>query len=149
MSKMEPSLYTRLGGIYSIAAVVDLFSEKILDNDLVGINSNNPQLREWSRHEPDRLPGLKWLRTLWVAEITGGPFKFQRSELKPCPFRGGRNRNMLDLREAHCKLRITSDQFEAVAGELENAMDEFKVPQKEQDEVMNAFFAHQHEVVSG
>ncbi len=146
---MTSSLYDRLGGIYSIAAVVDLFSEKILDNDLVGINSNNPQLREWSRNQIERLPGLKWLRTLWVAEVTGGPFKFQRSDLKPCPFRGERNKNMLDLREAHCRFRITPDQFEAVASELENAMKEFDVPKTEQDQVMDAFFAHESEVVSG
>ena len=62
--RKKQSLYDRLGGIYSIAAVVDLFSEKILDNDLVNENSNNPQLREWSRDQLERLPGLKWLRSL-------------------------------------------------------------------------------------
>ena len=144
----KSSLYDRLGGIYPIAAVVNLFSENVLDNKFVGTDSNNPQLREWSRNQLERLPGLKWLRILWVSEITGGPYKFQRSDLNPCPFSDKKNKNMLDLQEAHCRFRITSDEFDQVVLELKNAMNEFDIPKREHNEILDAFLAHKDEVVS-
>ena len=38
--------------------------------------SKNPRLREWSNDQPERLPGLKWMRTLWVCDVSGGPYKY-------------------------------------------------------------------------
>jgi len=72
----EASLYERLGGIFAIAAVVDHFSDAIIENAMVGKLSKNPQLRQWSVEQPGRLPGLKFMRTLWVANISGGPFEY-------------------------------------------------------------------------
>ena len=45
--KKVPSLYERLGGIYAIAAVVDLFSDNIIINPVIGQLSPNPCLRQW------------------------------------------------------------------------------------------------------
>nr|QBK89197.1 MAG: globin [Mimivirus LCMiAC02] len=143
----EKSLYDRLGGIYPIAAVINLFSNNLINNDIVGINSKNPQLREWHRNKLDRLPGLKFMRSLWVADITGGPFTFHSSSLKSCPFSGARNKNKLDLREAHCPFKVSSNEFDAVASELSKALDHYKVPPKEKNEVLGAFSAHKKEVV--
>ena len=42
----EPSLYERLGGVFAIAAVIDHFSDAVVQNSLVGQASENPQLRE-------------------------------------------------------------------------------------------------------
>jgi hemoglobin len=62
----EPTLYERLGGIFAIAAVVDHFSDQLLNNPKVV--EANPELHEWHTVEyTGRLPGLKFLRTLWVA----------------------------------------------------------------------------------
>jgi hemoglobin len=41
----EKSLYERLGGVFAIAAVVDHFSDAIVQNPIVGKNSKNPALR--------------------------------------------------------------------------------------------------------
>ena len=69
----EPTLYERLGGIYAIAAVVDHFSDQLLKNPKV--IEANPELREWHTVTfAGRLPGLKLLRTLWVASVAGVPF---------------------------------------------------------------------------
>jgi len=38
----EKSLYERLGGVFAIAAVVDHFSDAIVQNPIVGKNSKNP-----------------------------------------------------------------------------------------------------------
>jgi hemoglobin len=69
----EPTLYERLGGIYAIAAVVDHFSDQLLKNPQVV--EANPELKEWRTATfAGRLPGLKFLRTLWVAALA--PFQW-------------------------------------------------------------------------
>ena len=52
----ETSLYERLGGVFAIAAVIDHFSDEVIKNPRVGQQSDNPQLREWSTRQLDRLP---------------------------------------------------------------------------------------------
>jgi hemoglobin len=69
----DSSLYERLGGAFAIAAVVDHFSEAIVKNPLVGQTSENPALRDWHTKNLGRLPGLKFMRTLWVCDVAGGP----------------------------------------------------------------------------
>jgi hemoglobin len=65
----EPTLYDRLGGVFAIAAVVDHFSDAVVQNPIVGQKSENPDLREWHTNKLGRLPGLKFMRTLWVCDI--------------------------------------------------------------------------------
>src|SRR6195952_5283506 len=72
----EKSLYERLGGVFAIAAVVDHFSDAVVQNPIVGKSSKNPALRKWHTENLTRLPGLKFMRTLWVCSISGGPFKY-------------------------------------------------------------------------
>jgi hemoglobin len=136
----EQSLYERLGGIFAIAAVVDRFSDAIIKNAKVGELSENPQLREWSTRDIGRLPGLKFMRTLWVANVAGGPFQY--SPTVP-------GNTVIGLEEAHRRLRITPEEFDEVAGELAKALDEFNVPEREKGEVLAAFAAHKGEVTEG
>lgn len=136
----EKSLYDRLGGIFAIAALVDSFSDALVDNPKVGKNSDNPQLREWHTKNLDRLPGLKWMRTLWIADITGGPYKFKAT--KP-----GKTR--LGLKTAHRKLKISPDEFDEVAKVLGRTLDKFDVPKKDKAKVLGAFAAHKDEVTAG
>jgi hemoglobin len=70
------TLYERLGGVFAIALVVDHFSDAVVKNPIVGQNSKNPQLREWHTRNLTRLPGLKFMRTLWVCNVSGGPYQF-------------------------------------------------------------------------
>lgn len=72
----DKNLYERLGGVFAIAAVVDHFSDSVVKNPIVGQKSKNPRLREWHTKNLKRLPGLKFMRTLWVCNVSGGPFKF-------------------------------------------------------------------------
>lgn len=66
----EKSLYERLGGVYAIAAVVDRFSDQFLENPKI-VNANS-QLKEWHTEKyKERLPGLKFNRTLWVCAVSG------------------------------------------------------------------------------
>ena len=136
----EQSLYERLGGIFAIAAVVDHFSDAVVQNPIVGKTSNNPALREWHTKNLGRLPGLKFMRTLWVSAVAGGPFEYT-------PTRPGKTQ--VDLGEAHRDLRISPEEFDEVAAELGRTLDFFKVPQREKEEVLAAFAAHKNEVTAG
>ena len=136
----EKSLYERLGGVFAIAAVVDHFSDAVVKNPIVGKTSKNPALREWHTNNLGRLPGLKFMRTLWVCDITGGPFKF--SPTKP-------GKTALGLEEAHRDLKISPEEFDEVAAELGRTLDHFKVPPREKGEVLAAFAAHKNEVTAG
>jgi hemoglobin len=136
----EKSLYERLGGIFALAAVVDQFSDALIANPIVGQESENPQLREWHTNNLGRLPGLKFMRTLWVAEVTGGPYKFVATKPGETP---------LGLEEAHRDLKISPAEFDEVAAELARTLDHFKVPEAEKSEVLGAFAAHKDEVTAG
>ncbi|MDE5463750.1 hemoglobin [Bradyrhizobium sp. F1.2.2] len=136
----EKSLYERLGGAFAIAAVVDHFSDAVVKNPIVGQKSKNPQLREWHTKSLERLPGLKFMRTLWVCDVSGGPFKFAATRPGATP---------LGLEEAHRNLRISPAEFDEVAAELGRTLDHFKIPKREKTEVLEAFAAHKDEVTAG
>ena len=129
----DKTLYERLGGIYAIAAVVDHFSDQLLKNPK--IVDANPDLKEWhTATYRERLPGLKFLRTLWSASVAGGPFKYTGQE----------------LRDAHRSLHISAEVFdEVIIGELARTLDHFKVPEREKGEVLAAFKAQKADVTAG
>jgi hemoglobin len=136
----ELSLYERLGGAFAIAAVVDHFSEAVVQNPIVGQKSENPALREWHTNNLGRLPGLKFMRTLWVCNVAGGPQQYAAT--KP-------GSSALGLEEAHRELKISPAEFDEVAAELGRTLDFFKVPEQEKEEVLAAFAAHKDEVTEG
>ena len=93
-----------------------------------------------TRIELDRLPGLKFMRTLWVCNVAGGPFQFTATRPGSTP---------LGLEEAHRELKISPPEFDEVAAELGRTLDHFKISQREKDEVLAAFAAHKPEVNAG
>jgi hemoglobin len=136
----ESSLYERLGGAFTIAAVVDHFSEAVVQNPIVGQRSENPVLQEWHTNNLGRLPGLKFMRTLWVCNVAGGPQHYAATKPGGTP---------LGLEEAHRELKISPSEFDEVAAELGRTLDFFKVPEREKEEVLAAFAAHKGEVTEG
>jgi len=127
----EPSLYERLGGVYSISAVVEHFSDQLVEKQTI---RKNTFIDSWNKEKAaSRLAGLKFLRTLWVCAVAGGPFEYTGQE----------------LRDAHFEFHIAPEEFDDVAAVLAGSLDHFKVPQKEKDEVLGAFAAHRPEVTAG
>jgi hemoglobin len=128
----EPSLYERLGGAYAISAVVDHFSDQLVEKGTV--EEENPQIKEWNENEAaTRLPGLRFLRTLWVCAIAGGPFEYTGQPLD----------------DAHAELRLSPPEFDQVAAVLAGSLDHFNVPAREKEEVLAAFEAHKPQVTAG
>jgi len=111
----QKSLYERLGGVYAIATVVDAFIEKLLVNDILNAN---PRIKE----ARDRVPkaGLKYRVTELVCQVTGGPEKYTGRSMK----------------DAHAHLYITEKEWQAMVGDFKKTLDEFKVPAKEQGELI-------------
>lgn len=128
----EKSLYERLGGVYAIAAVVDRFSDQLLENPKI-VNANS-QLKEWHTEKyKERLPGLKFNRTLWVCAVSGGPYQYTAKI----------------LHDAHFELQIPPEVFDEVSAELGRALDHFKVPKREKEETLAAFDAQKSDVTAG
>lgn len=123
----EKTLYERIGGNNAIAMVVDRFSDEIIKNPKLNVN---PALREWNK--TGQLPGLKFMRTLWVCQAAGGPFTYTGK----------------DMHEAHKNLHLTAAEFDEVGAEIGRALDHFKVPEREKNEVLAAIVARKGEVVT-
>jgi hemoglobin len=136
----EASLYERLGGVFAIAAVVNHFSDAVVENPIVGRSSPNPALREWHTNNLGRLPGLKFMRTLWLCNVSGGDFQYTAT--KP-------GATAVGLEEAHRHLHISPTEFDAVAAELANTLTVVGVPETEKGQVLDAFAAHKAEVTQG
>jgi hemoglobin len=136
----ESSLYERLGGALAIAAVVDHFSDAIVHNPIVGQNSENLALREWHTNNLGRLPGLKFMRTLWVCNVAGGPQQYAATKPGSTP---------LGLEEAHRELKISPAESTRSPLSSRGRSTPSRGPEQEKGEVLAAFAAHKGEVTEG
>ena len=109
-----PSLYERLGGVYSIATVVDDFIDRIMVDPRLNAN---PLVERAHHHVPPA--GFKYLVTEMVCWATGGPQQYT-----------GR-----PMRESHQHLKITANEWEAFLDDFQQTLDKFDVPETEQDEL--------------
>lgn len=108
------TLYDRLGGIGAISAVVDQFLTNV-----VGDNVINARFAA-TVASPSR---TQLLRNNLIDQICAGAGG-------PCQYKG---KTML---ESHKGMNITDAEFNALVGDLVAALDKFKVPQKEKDDLL-------------
>jgi hemoglobin len=105
----EKSLYERLGGKDAIKAVVD---------ELVIIVAADPRInKKFAKSNVDR---LKFMLVEQICAVTGGPCKYK-----------GR-----DMKTAHKNMAVTEGEFNALVDNLVAALNKFKVPEKEQKELL-------------
>lgn len=109
-----PTLYQRLGGVYSIAAVVDDLIERLLVNDVLNAN---PAIAEARQRVPKA--GLKYHLTSMVCWATGGPEAYTGRSMK----------------DSHAHLNITENEWQAFLADFKACLDKFKVPEPEQKEL--------------
>jgi hemoglobin len=107
-------LYERLGGVYSIATVVDDFIDRVMGDPRLNAN---PRVDE--AHPRVTPAGFKYLVTEMVCWATGGPQQYT-----------GRS-----MRDSHRHLLITAAEWEAFLDDLQQTLDKFGVPQAEQAEL--------------
>src|SRR5216117_583073 len=110
----KPSLYDRLGGVYSIATVV----EDLIDRVMVDPRLNaNPRVDEAHHKVPPA--GFKYLVTEMLWGAAGGPQRYS-----------GRS-----MEESHRDMAITPGEWQAFMEDLQTTLDKFSVPAAEQAEV--------------
>src|SRR5499426_2111348 len=102
------SLYERLGGIYSIATVVDDFIDRIMVDPRLNAN---PKVDE--AHHRVSPPGFKYLVTEMVCWATGGPQQYS-----------GRS-----MGDSHRHLQITDAEWQAFEEDFQQTLDKFHVPE--------------------
>jgi hemoglobin len=122
MSKpAEKSLYDRLGGKPAIVAVID---------DFVGNVAADERINKFFAQA--NIPRLKGLLVDQVCEATGGP----------CKYSG------LDMKTSHTGRNIGEGDFNALVEDLVKTLNKFKVPQKEQQELLGALGSMKKDIVT-
>ena len=110
----QSSLYERLGGVYSIATVVDDFIDRVMSDPRLNAN---PRVDE--AHHRVTPAGFKYYVTEMVCGATGGPQRYTGRTMK----------------DSHQALMITADEWQAFLDDFQQTMDKFSVPQIEQEEL--------------
>jgi hemoglobin len=110
----QVALYDRLGGVYSIATVVDDFIDRIMVDPRLNAN---PHVDEAHHRVPPA--GFKYLVTEMVCWATGGPQHYS-----------GRS-----MDDSHRHLMITPQEWQAFLDDFQQTLDTFNVPQAEQKEL--------------
>ena len=113
-SAEKPSLYERLGGVYSIATVVDNLIDRVMSDPRLNAN---PLVDEAHHRVP--AAGFKYLVTEMVCWAAGGPQKYS-------------GKSMAD---SHADLKIMGEEWEAFLDDFQQTLDKFAVPAEEQAEL--------------
>ncbi len=109
MAPPQKSLYDRLGGQPAITAVVD---------DFVGNVAADGRINGFFARTD--IPRLKRLLVEQICAGTGGP----------CTYTGR------SMQAAHKGMNITDAQFNALVEDLQKSLNKFKVPEKEQGDLL-------------
>lgn len=111
---MEKSLYQRLGGYNAIAAVVNELAVRLVTDRQLGVyfkGLSNDSKKKLIAHLTD-----------FVCSATGGP----------CIYTGR------DMKTSHEGLGITEEEWERFVRITKEVLDKFKVPAREQQELLQA-----------
>ena len=114
------SLYTRLGGIDAIRAVV---------HDFVGRVAADERINAFFRGVD--LPNLERLLSEQICVASGGP----------CQYTGR------TMRAAHEGMNLTNAHFSALVEDLVSALDHFNVPSREKGDLLAALSAMKPDIV--
>lgn len=110
----KPSLYDRLGGLYSIATVVDDLIDRVMADPRLNAN---PRVDE--AHHRVSPAGFKYYVTELVCQTSGGPQQYS-----------GRS-----MGDSHRHLMITDQEWDAFMDDFQRTLDKFDVPRPEQEEL--------------
>jgi hemoglobin len=112
--KQEEFLFTRLGGLDAIRAVVDDFVGRVAADDRI------KRFFAQIAANPAELADFKSKLVAQICEVTGGP----------CVYKGK------DMKKAHAGLGITAADFDALVADLSVSLDALKVKPKDRDELL-------------
>ena len=104
------SLYERLGGINAITAVVENFRDRVAGDTRIN-----------QKFAQTDLGRLRKMLIDQICEAAGGPCRYTGRSMK----------------DAHKGMKVTSGEFDALVQDLVATLNQFKVGNKEQDEVLS------------
>jgi hemoglobin len=119
-SMQQGSLYERLGGKPAITAVVDDFVARVAADSRIN-----------GRFANANIPRLKMNLVDQICSASGGP----------CTYTGR------DMRTAHVGMGITNADFDALVGDLVAALNKFKVPEREKNELLSVLGPMRKDIV--
>ena len=122
-----PPLYERLGGVNSIATVVDAFVDGLLADPAVAGN-----MRVAESMKKTSPAALKYLVTELTCMVTGGPQKYSGKSMK----------------DSHKDLGITEAEWNAMAKDFVATLTKFNVPAHEQGELLTIVGTTKADVVT-
>lgn len=114
------SLYDRLGGKTAIIAVIDTFVARVAADARIN--------KKFARSD---IPRVKAMLVEQVCAQTGGP----------CTYSGR------PMKEAHRNMRVTEGEFNALVEDLTATLNQFKVPAREQNELLTALGSMKGDIV--
>jgi hemoglobin len=116
----ERSLYERLGGVDAIRLVVDDFVANVAADARINRFFAKTDIDQLKRHLVDQ-----------ICSATGGP----------CEYKGR------GMKETHQGMGVSEADFNALVEDLKKSLDKFKVPAKEQGELLGALAGMQPDIV--
>jgi hemoglobin len=122
----SPSLYDRVGGVNNVAVLIDDVIERSYVDPVLHANS---KIAEAHKRFPK--PVYKFNATALACQVMGGPQKYTGRTIK----------------EAHQHLNINEKEWNALIKIFRDSMSSFKVPQKEQDEIIGIIESTKGDVV--
>ena len=125
------SLYDRLGGKPAVMQVVDDFVGYAAVDPKVNFTRKGVPGAEWEA-STDNVVHLKMALIDYITMATGGPNTYK-----------GKN-----MRDAHKNMQITSDQFDAAAADLKQALDKNRVPTELQKELLDIVETTKKDIVT-
>ena len=126
-NNLKPSLYERLGGVYSIAVVVDDFIDRIMSDPKLNANP----LVDEAHHRVSKA-GFKYFVTEMVCWATGGPQQYS-------------GRSMYD---SHAHLNISREEWQVFLDDFQLSLDKFNVPLAEQKELFDIVESTRKDIIS-
>lgn len=125
MFGMDQTLYQRLGGKKAITAVVNEFVGRVAADNRI-----NAFFKDTAA-DPKRLASFKKKLVDQICEASGGPCKYMGK----------------DMKSAHAGMGVSGGDFNALVEDLVEALDKFKVGEKEKNELLGALGPMKGEIV--
>src|SRR5215831_1200023 len=126
-SETKPTLYERLGGVYSIAAVVDDFIDRVMRDPVLNANAAVDEA-----HHRVSAAGFKYYVTEMVYWATGGPQNYT-----------GRSMSVF-----HKDPKTTESEWDAFCKDFDDTMAKFNVPEAEHKELFAIVESTKGDIVS-
>ena len=122
-------LFDRLGGEAGLSAIVDDFTQRVLQDPRVnwqranikrgGMSFHRNQPVTWNASD-ENVAQLKKHLVQFFSLATGGPAHYEGK----------------DIKSVHAGMHISNPEFDAAIGDLKASLDRLKVPNKEQKELL-------------